>query len=380
MAKEKKSATGADRFPEEVDMRPESSPYTADIVSLLLKDGTALNIPSPLLRRCPKLPCTSIWSTTPRLEITQEVGHVLAHYLFTDTYQCLKPKGLSPHEEAAAEFTTSIQVYALAREYELSSLEELAKLEIERLGNGLPFSVVLEIVRDAYPEPSADDVWFSGYLKSGLESLLRNRSELSDYGIPNAKRKTISVADLLFKNLVELVRDHKILPRGLNAPPQAEALEESAFVMPVPALGSPGLPETCEQDLPGEKSKGKKAKKKAQTSQLDTEPESKHEPEPVKEPATEPEPEKNEEDDFGGSGVSRKHKKKKKGKMFKPEPEPGKEDGWSLCESDGKEIKAWTVCERRSEHVLGNGWEACCSCQDFIRQLSRQLPSGRARD
>lgn len=174
----------------------------------------------------------------------------------------------------------SIQVYVLAREYELSSLEELAKLEIERLGNGLRFSMVLDLVRDAYPDPSADDTWFGDYLESGLKSLLRNTSELLDCAMPNAERKTISVSDLLFKKLVELVCNNEILPRGLDADPQVEpeAPEESAFMMPEPALGSPqeaaldlddsdfpgicgletplesepSLPETCEQDLPEE--------------------------------------------------------------------------------------------------------------------------------
>lgn len=91
----------------------------------------------------------------------------------------------------------------------------------------------------------------------------------------------------------------------------------------------------------------KKKMKKAQRSKLGPEPEP--EPEPIKEPAmdlqpvVEPGPENNEEDSFWGSAVSRKDKKKTTMQMFEPEPEPGKEDGWSLCKSDGKETKPRTV-------------------------------------
>jgi len=491
-----------------------------------MKDGTIFRIPRPLLHKGPKLRNESPWSQTVRLEITQEVGHTLVHYLFTDTYQCLAPKGRSPHEKVAAELTTSIRVYALAREYELFSLQELAKLEIERLGNGLRFSVVLGLVRDAYPDPSADDTWFSNYLKSGLESLLQNPSELSDCVAPNAERKTLSVSDLLFKNLVELVHNHDILPLAPSAASPVEMLEESAFLMPAPELGSPeeaapGLddsdfPNTCEPDQELEKKEDddnygfyiskrdntKENKKASQTFELEPEPE----PEPVQERALDPEPEESKEEDMWGHPVSKKtkdkegkkaswtvelepepepvqeraldpepeeskevdmwglplSKKTKKGKKKKklqtvelvpeserelaldPEPEESREedmrgsqktkdkkgkkkklqtleselepgdvseffgtrwtfkseadpehapleevaheeeveaglaatDDWSFCESDGKETKPNPGCSLRAEHVFGNGWEECHSCQDFIRQLSRQLKEG----
>lgn len=364
----------ADCLAKEVDTRLELSPYAASSVNLHLKDGTTFTIPSPLLRKCPKLPSPPPFSQTIRLEITRDIGHILVHYLFTDTYQCLRPKGSSPYGKLAAEFTTSVRVYALAREYALPSLEELAKREIERLGNGLRFPMVLDLVQSAYPDPSADDAWFSSYLKSGLKSLFQNPPELSDCGIPNAGRKTLSVSDLLFKNLVELVHDHAILPRDLDAAPQVEALEESAFVMPVPELGppkeaalepddsdlsetckpdlaaesEPDLPEICEPHLPAEAEPELYEPEPEPTSAPDPEPEPKSEekkspkkdkkkksqaaepePEPEAEPETAPEREKKEEDHIWGFTTSKKDKKKKKKKcktaIQEPEPEPIKE-------------------------------------------------------
>lgn len=295
------------------------------------------------------------------------MGHTLVHYLFTNTYQSLAPKGRSPHEKVAAEFATSIRVYAFARKYELFSLEELAKLEIERLGNALRFSMVLDLVRDAYPDPSADDIWFGNYLKSGLESLLRHPSELSDCVSPTAERKTLSVSDLLFKNLVELVHNHDILPLAPDPASLVGVLEESAFVMPAPELGppeeaAPGLedsdfPNTCEPDLEPEKKedddisgvyipeKDNTKGKKAASQTVELEPES----EPVQERALDPEPDESKEEDICDRLVSKKtrkvSKKTKKGKNKKlhtvelepesesvqeplnPEPEESKEEG-----------------------------------------------------
>ncbi|KAH8743265.1 hypothetical protein F5883DRAFT_593673 [Diaporthe sp. PMI_573] len=167
-------------------------------------DGTVFTVPSPLLYKCSKLLSLSHWGQTVRLDITGDIGHILVHYLFTDTYQCLKPKGSSPDDQLAAEFTTSVRVYILARNYESPNLEELAKCEIQRLGNGLRFPTIIDLVRVAYPDPSTDDAWFSSYLQSGLKSIFQKPSELVNCGIKAAQCKTLSVGELLFKNLRKL--------------------------------------------------------------------------------------------------------------------------------------------------------------------------------
>jgi len=60
---------------------------------------------------------------------------------------------------------------------------------------------------------------------------------LLDCVSPTAERKTLSVSDLLFKNLVELVYNYDILPLGSSAALLVEGLEDSTFVMPAPELG-----------------------------------------------------------------------------------------------------------------------------------------------
>ncbi|QPH15604.1 hypothetical protein C2857_000048 [Epichloe festucae Fl1] len=136
----------------EVDTRPETSPYADCTVKLQFKDGSKYTIPYPLFRKWPKLISLAHRSQTVPVYIDWDIGHTLVHYLFTDTYQCLKPKG-PPHEKLTAEFTTSVRVYVLSRCLKSSHLEELAKIQIQRLGGRLPIRTVLDQVRKAYPDP-----------------------------------------------------------------------------------------------------------------------------------------------------------------------------------------------------------------------------------
>ncbi|KFA64076.1 hypothetical protein S40285_06735 [Stachybotrys chlorohalonatus IBT 40285] len=231
---------------EDADTRPESSPYEASVVKLRFKDGTELTVLDSLLRKSSSLPwLCSPGSYIPFEHVCKEVGHVLVHYLFTDKYQCLRPKGSSLDQRLADEFATSVQVYALARKYELPYLEELAKDEIKRLGERLSVSVVLDIVQSAYPEPTSDDLWLRNYLKSNLQSILKCPAELLALSTPNTNLDKVSISDLLFRGLVELVHDQVLLPRGINEASKAEFPEESAVLTPAP----PTAPEAENLDL-----------------------------------------------------------------------------------------------------------------------------------
>ncbi|KFA46576.1 hypothetical protein S40293_09231 [Stachybotrys chartarum IBT 40293] len=238
---------------EDADTRPESSPYEASVVKLRFKDGTELTVLDSLLRKSSSLPrLCSPGSYIPFEHVRKEVGHVLVHYLFTDKYQCLRPKGSSLDERLADEFATSVQIYALARKYELPYLEELAKDEIERLGKRLSVSVLLDIVQSAYPEPTSDDLWLRNYLKSNLQSILKSPTELLALSTPKTNLNKISVSDLLFRGLVELVHDQALLPRGINEASKVEIPEESAVLTPAPPTapeaGNLGLSETLKTD------------------------------------------------------------------------------------------------------------------------------------
>ncbi|KAJ4857939.1 hypothetical protein T069G_08836 [Trichoderma breve] len=144
-----------------------------------------------------------------------EVAHVVVHYLFTDTYQCLRPKGSSLNEKLIAEFLTSIRVYIVARDYKLPLLEELAQAEITRLGSGFRIPLVFDLVQEAYPHPSLDDTWLRQYLKSRLSILFADPKELLEWD-PALEPKTTTISDILLKNILELLRDNIVSSHRLT--------------------------------------------------------------------------------------------------------------------------------------------------------------------
>lgn len=149
------------------------------------------------------------------LDMPHEVAHVVVHYLFTDTYQCLRPKGSSLNEKLIAEFLTSIRVYIVARDYKLPLLEELAQAEITRLGSGFRIPLVFDLVQEAYPHPSLDDTWLRQYLKSRLSILFTDPKELLEWD-PALEPKTTTISDILLKNILELLRDNIISSHKLT--------------------------------------------------------------------------------------------------------------------------------------------------------------------
>ncbi|KAI1325638.1 hypothetical protein F5Y16DRAFT_258952 [Xylariaceae sp. FL0255] len=216
-----------------VDTRPESSPYTAISIPVTLRDKNKLYIPTSLLNEYPLLPslCASI---------TLEEGHILVHYLLTKTYQCLRPKGSSLQEQLVDEFTMSVRIYAIARANQLASLEELARIEMERLGDRLPTPLVFRLVQIAYPDPNRDDIWFSNYLKIRLRSFVDKPTASYESDFWDAKRETMPVSDLLFKNIYDLLHENVSTSRDSSNRATARIPESSKDVASIPErLGSP---------------------------------------------------------------------------------------------------------------------------------------------
>lgn len=177
-----------------------------------MKDGSEIAIPRPLLRKSPELHRLAASTHTLQLSITHDIGYVLVHFLLTDAYQCPEAKASSPGERLASEFAISAGVYALARDYRILALKELAKSQMETLGNKLHLATIIDLIRNVYPDPVADDAWFSNYLKSSLRSVfLRSPSELLSCISLSGEHRTSSIGDLLFNNLVEVMLEQTII-------------------------------------------------------------------------------------------------------------------------------------------------------------------------
>lgn len=103
-------------------------------------------------------------------EVDEDIGHTLVHYLYTGTYQTLKPHGASGPPNSAMEYRRGILVYCTARLYQLDSLVEHAIRNMGLFDKQLPIFDILDIITDIYPKLRADEIWLLDYLKAKIEA------------------------------------------------------------------------------------------------------------------------------------------------------------------------------------------------------------------
>ncbi|ETS81175.1 hypothetical protein PFICI_06177 [Pestalotiopsis fici W106-1] len=202
----------------EVDPRPSCSPYTSTYIKVFFgANANAMKVPNELLQKCSNLPVGNIVlaNSLHLTHIPEEVGHVLVHHLFTETFQCLAPKGSTHQEQKLDELMTCIHVYAVAWDYKLNSLKEQARSEIERLGESLPITPFLAALNKVYPHPSKDDIWLGGYLKDRMRALFAGH-EVKKSTEPTSAGPKSSIAELVFHSALCLREEALELINGSN--------------------------------------------------------------------------------------------------------------------------------------------------------------------
>ncbi|KAK3377513.1 hypothetical protein B0H63DRAFT_219990 [Podospora didyma] len=187
---------------EEIDNRPETSPYASPPCTIPF--STPLTIPLDFLQKSPKLHA-AYESRLPELpDIPEDIGHVLVHYLHTGTYEALKPKEAETPAKQLYELRTSIRAYATARAYDLPDLMRLAEVRIEKYGAGLTLPQLLEITRDSHPTLSEADEWFLDYLKSRIRPHLEDPKALLGSDLLDQISSILSPNKVLLRTVLEI--------------------------------------------------------------------------------------------------------------------------------------------------------------------------------
>lgn len=199
------------------------SPYTGQRADVVCGDKEASYIlPLNLVAHYPKI--SSLFENwngkIPLKDINAAVGHVIVHFLYTGTYQCLQPEESSPHEKKSVEFKTSIRAYIAARAYEIPVLAKLASMEAEILGDDLDFPTVLGVLEETYPRPPVDDAWISEYLRARINGILSQPRLFSS--VDKSEQSTTSIAQICVESMMVISPD-KLNPHScVNAPPDQD--------------------------------------------------------------------------------------------------------------------------------------------------------------
>lgn len=172
-----------------------------------------------LKNKAPKL-YAAYDSQSPELPtVSEEIGHVIVHYLYTNKYESLKPLGADKLAKQIVELKTAIKVYVLARAYELSDLVRLAERNIEKFGDGMALPTLLEVASDAYPSLVDTDQWFIGYLKKRIRLHLNDASSLLGTDLLNRLSHILSPNKILLRIVLEVCCEQMTNPKqGLASP------------------------------------------------------------------------------------------------------------------------------------------------------------------
>jgi hypothetical protein len=189
-----------------------SRPYASEICAVYFQGKGPLYINRELLRQSDELfvAATEVdsFSSTHRdvhlEDITFDTGHVIIHYLVTNTYQCLRPLGQITEKKNASEFATALRVYITAEKLSLNQLQELAREELVRLGDKLELSTLIEVMEESI---SSFKVLpgITAYIESRLLSFSEERYRftadrvLAEIGIPDTLSKVLFRSIVLMK-------------------------------------------------------------------------------------------------------------------------------------------------------------------------------------
>lgn len=125
----------------------------------------------------------------------EDNSHALVHYLYTGTYQTLKPTDVSAAAsdnttglegsgkarklDRLLEYKRSVRLYCTAKTYGLFRLETLCMVQIESFKDGVSIWDTLDIAEEAYKKLPIDGaVWFSMYLEGKMEAAMERDKHL----------------------------------------------------------------------------------------------------------------------------------------------------------------------------------------------------------
>jgi len=218
----------------------ENSPYGSPPCTVPF--ASPLTVPNDVLLRSPKLHA-AFENQLPELpEITDDIGHILVHYLHTGTYESLKPKEEDKLAKQISELRTAIRAYATARAYDLPDLVRLAEKNIKKYGDGLSLPHLLEVTKEAHPTLSETDTWFLGYLRGRIRPHVEDPKALLTSNLLDQISSILSPNRVLLRTVLEMFVE-RIPPRPepvtVATPPATPVKPAALKANPVTPKDSP---------------------------------------------------------------------------------------------------------------------------------------------
>lgn len=161
---------------------------------------------------------------SPRGTSSPEVGHVLVKWLYSDTYQLHAQHGEPSPEES---FKTAIGVYALAEQYDLPDLKELAREQATLVGDLVDIYTTIDAVLEVTPPKSQHDEWLDDFLSSRTRASLQDDPMLAAMPADEVQiDEDTSIAQTIVRHFLGAYRDKSVELAAKEA-----ALEEAILAL-----------------------------------------------------------------------------------------------------------------------------------------------------
>ncbi|KAJ4289356.1 hypothetical protein N0V88_007107 [Collariella sp. IMI 366227] len=154
----------------------EISPFSSPIITLEFANGFPLTIHRSFLLQCSKLGllCNHSTKSINLREFSSNVGHVLVQYLYTGLVETLKWTGPLNSKVNLPEVKARFKIYALSRTVELDEFENSARDGLQEVTRNLDIFTVIDAVKEGYPRPISNDVWFPAWIKSRIKEAFKD--------------------------------------------------------------------------------------------------------------------------------------------------------------------------------------------------------------
>jgi len=166
-------------------------------------------------------------------DVDDDIGHTLVHFLYTGTYQTLKPSSVGSENVSGdiLEYKRSLQVYSVAKTYGLGQLEHYARENMQRYGSEMCVTDMVAATQDIDFESGDEDdaegqTWSMKYLQEKLkaefakdEDIFVSEGFLKSLGNrPVVTRQLIKLMDGIYKEKIAQLKDQvKHLPQESNS-------------------------------------------------------------------------------------------------------------------------------------------------------------------
>ncbi|RSL58361.1 hypothetical protein CEP53_006180 [Fusarium sp. AF-6] len=185
----------------------DGSPYYGATCKFQFKGGAIACVPREVINKYPDLAGLADMQPDDKpitfSDVTERVGHMILHFLFTGTYETLPQPSDDKTVDPIAAFTEAVQVYHEAVINGLDELTELATVKIVQQGEVKTFSSIVKGLSRVSGVFEGDKTWLIEYLADRAAMAYETVSEediskLQDIDYDH------TLVDILFKANVKL--------------------------------------------------------------------------------------------------------------------------------------------------------------------------------